>query len=807
MNKKFLSAILFGALMVTSTGTCVSCKDYDDEIDAINSELTTIKSTIAALQSKVDAGNYVTGVTKTAEGITFSFSNGSPVLVELQGTAGKDGSVVTVEDGFLCIDGEATEISASAVKIENGMWMALQADGTYASTGIPASGINVSGSEATGYIVTVYNEAGEATEIKLPTASSTLESIKVLGSKFVSPTQGEIHWGKAAANDKWTGPLGAIAKGQLLVGPINGVNVVVRPVAYDLSAQELSLVDNQGNVAPVKVTAVPTGSGWITEGRAVSKSGEYAINIAMNEDVTVDNIASAFTVKINGVAKNKLYALMINGKVVSEYSFNIDTKETPESGLGGISTGSHLKINGVEYSEYTNAKFAVDKSYRVSYATERQMADQYLSLSDAQKVKAELLGVTIDGMTVNVPKSAANGSVTVTLNVLDVAGKAHKTDFVMNFGTSSVDSEATLAATTYTLTEVAKYQYININVADVFKGLTAAEVEALSTTFSLAEAAYQENFLLKSLAGATYHVAKDGGVGAQVSLAEKVNAKTIAFIQIPVKADNIASDAKPGTYNLVLTLKNTAGNEFKKVTIPVTIALPTFSDLYVKSASGEWDGTTFNTTLMDGKKISLKNAFNAAEGYSLNNMVVAHAKVDDDMPAKAYTGVELTLVNPVKNGALRTSALTAQAAYYFYGLEEFEVASEIFTIGLHSQFEAPKLVYYVDGVAKDVATVGENNKIALLTTNDNGKQGLAIQYGKGEQAFFTGVKVDGVSIADTAAENQVAYALSIKDVATATVTKAANKDAQIVVSENKGTLVAKFTDVNGVVTTATIAFE
>ena len=31
MNKKFLSAILFGALMVTSTGTFVSCKDYDDD--------------------------------------------------------------------------------------------------------------------------------------------------------------------------------------------------------------------------------------------------------------------------------------------------------------------------------------------------------------------------------------------------------------------------------------------------------------------------------------------------------------------------------------------------------------------------------------------------------------------------------------------------------------------------------------------------------------------------------------------------------------------------------------------------------
>ena len=33
MNKKFLSAVLFGALMVSSTGTFVSCKDYDDDIE------------------------------------------------------------------------------------------------------------------------------------------------------------------------------------------------------------------------------------------------------------------------------------------------------------------------------------------------------------------------------------------------------------------------------------------------------------------------------------------------------------------------------------------------------------------------------------------------------------------------------------------------------------------------------------------------------------------------------------------------------------------------------------------------------
>ena len=43
MNKKFLSAILFGALMVSSTGTFVSCKDYDDDIDRIDKELSEVE--------------------------------------------------------------------------------------------------------------------------------------------------------------------------------------------------------------------------------------------------------------------------------------------------------------------------------------------------------------------------------------------------------------------------------------------------------------------------------------------------------------------------------------------------------------------------------------------------------------------------------------------------------------------------------------------------------------------------------------------------------------------------------------------
>ncbi len=53
MNKKFLSAILFGALMVTSTGTFVSCKDYDDDIAAVQEQVDASKSALAALETQL----------------------------------------------------------------------------------------------------------------------------------------------------------------------------------------------------------------------------------------------------------------------------------------------------------------------------------------------------------------------------------------------------------------------------------------------------------------------------------------------------------------------------------------------------------------------------------------------------------------------------------------------------------------------------------------------------------------------------------------------------------------------------------
>ena len=61
MRKKYLSALLFGALLVTSAGTFTSCKDYDDEIAGLQEQidqkasLEELQEQISTMKSDVDA--------------------------------------------------------------------------------------------------------------------------------------------------------------------------------------------------------------------------------------------------------------------------------------------------------------------------------------------------------------------------------------------------------------------------------------------------------------------------------------------------------------------------------------------------------------------------------------------------------------------------------------------------------------------------------------------------------------------------------------------------------------------------------
>ena len=111
MNKKFLSAILFGALMIGSTGTFTSCKDYDDDISNLQGQIDANKSAITELQSQINSGEWVAGVTSTADGIIVKLGNGKEYSITngkdgANGSNGADGQngispKITVADGYI----------------------------------------------------------------------------------------------------------------------------------------------------------------------------------------------------------------------------------------------------------------------------------------------------------------------------------------------------------------------------------------------------------------------------------------------------------------------------------------------------------------------------------------------------------------------------------------------------------------------------------------------------------------------------------------------------------------------------------
>ena len=124
MRKKYLSALLFGALLFASTGTFTSCKDYDDDIDNLQTQITENANAIAKLQELMGQGQFVTGVSKTGEGLVFTMSNGgsSITIPVVDGQDGADGTIITMDPTThnWIIDGVDTGICAQGQKGDKG---------------------------------------------------------------------------------------------------------------------------------------------------------------------------------------------------------------------------------------------------------------------------------------------------------------------------------------------------------------------------------------------------------------------------------------------------------------------------------------------------------------------------------------------------------------------------------------------------------------------------------------------------------------------------------------------------------------
>ena len=132
MKRKYFSALLMGALAIASTSTFTSCKDYDDDIKDLQTQIDANKSAIEQISKLIKDGCVITSVDKATSGVTVKLSNGDTFTINngkdgVDGTNGKDGvdgtpgTVWTIgKDGYWYCDGVKQNYKAVGEKGDKG---------------------------------------------------------------------------------------------------------------------------------------------------------------------------------------------------------------------------------------------------------------------------------------------------------------------------------------------------------------------------------------------------------------------------------------------------------------------------------------------------------------------------------------------------------------------------------------------------------------------------------------------------------------------------------------------------------------
>jgi hypothetical protein len=756
MNKKFLSAILFGALMVSLTGTFVSCKDYDDDIDEINKELTDLKSKLSDLESKANAGGaYVTKIESVDGGFKVSVSDGTSYNLTVASAAA--GSKVVIDDktgeisiddkatGWFATTGEGEEAVDMTPYVKDGYWYLYDKTAKeFVKSEYKAAG-NAYAVVANGICTLNIPDAdGKMQTIQLPTTSAA-----ITGVQFIDVTSGDVETDPAYAlnygvatkdNAKWDGPKGAITKDQLLVGTIEPLTLQVYPSSADLSNADIKLVGSDGTVAPVKVTATPF-EGVIT--KAASANGLWNLNIRPDETVTDKTIADAFKAETDNYA----YALQINGNILTGYASEVTPTDQASS-----ATATSLQADDVKYNteELSSAKVPFGETVTLEFDGTKAY-DAYLTPKSASEL--ELAGVTIDGKTMSFTSTekAAGKTVEFTVNFVNFKGETGTAfDITVNFEGATVDPEAPVAAVKYTATDGVKP--IIIDLGTTFTSLsaqTATALAAVTPTWNVISIDGKAVTADQSTANGKFAFAMtqvkyysdlkaDGTPKTEVTAIN--TADNLKKVKYAVFAhSDYQTTVAPGAYVLNMKFADASGNELKKVVAPVTISVPTFTDLFTKVTS-VWnaDKTVLNALLVGStsadvaKQYVMTNAFKSVEnsGADWNNLTLTPKQMSisgtpTEVATYTVSGSILEMADDLldANGAVRGN-VTVDGTYLVGNKAGLKVEVPAFAVNFMSPFNDAVLNFYKGGKVADlnVAIASDGKGTIAKVAGDAGKE-------------------------------------------------------------------------------------
>lgn len=771
MNKKYLSVILFGALMLGSTGTFTSCKDYDDDINNLQEQVDGIKADLEALQAQVDAGKYVTNITKKGDGIVITWNDNSTSTIET--IKGDKGDKVTIEidetsknwiidgvDTGICAEGkdgaagqpgaagnDGVNAKSPSISETTGNWVVYEWNEETQQYDATDTGISAKGAQA--YVVDMGNyyelnvaadKAGSTyTTVKLPKTPTTITEVEILGQiqKEANGSYSMINaWNEATINYSftivddnilsaaaaWNKEAGVkkLVKGQALSTLTNSDLLIrVAPAALDASQFSFKMVNSQLSEAPITLGTPKAFTGLLTRADA-SANGLWTVSASANEGETYKDDA-AYIAKFEVGSKSIAYALQEAEGFTSTY--NLAFKNVPVDMDANVEA-----LNGISVATEP-VEVPVGQTLTFTFDAPVYVYDAHVDIADATILR---WGITdINGVSFKVGKLADEITTTtfdVTVHYVTLNGEV-KTDVITVKPTQTLADVTTLAS-----------QNIKIQpYATPSKNTTTYDLtpmfDALGTNGTTLWKAD-----VKSVVEATYQVSAQTGKATQISDAitysfDKTTLKDITKVTIDANVAAQTAYSLTDSYYKELTFKDDNGEVLNVVRVPFTLSIPALSNFLVKEQV-VFGGTSNGKAYMNyedyeayssQKAYAFTHAFNKFDNVFANSSTIKFAISTD----QKINNVAITSYAKLVDADKKTVAviLTDDKAYHtpiqiviseakylgIYAYDKDERAANAFTLDVMSPIEQGNVVA---ANATGVSVVATDNGTALVKESD-----------------------------------------------------------------------------------------
>ena len=438
MNKKFLSAILFGALMVSSTGTFVSCKDYDDDIDNLQEQINKLAtkedmtSQIATLQAALDAAKTEAAAAKASAEQAVAKANSAESTATEAEKAAAQAALDAANAKAEAIKAAQDEVAKVKAELEAAIDSKFEAEKEALAKTI---------SELT---ETVTKLTGLTTDMITSIDLQTAEGFT---------TQLDLNYYQIADNKTWGGKTSytfgkdmegsfTVSAGEIFANPAS-LLVSVAPANAALPAEILSIVDSEGTSINDYINLTSSSyTDKLYKGARAASNGLYTVTAELKKDA--DKKAFAKLLDDGKTTSDKKYvafavaATKENRTVTSTYdvmiqsttnsitkAIEIDTRSTIKSSIA--EEGTLKKWNGYnggkpETTATPNYEYCypvVDgEAFTIKVASK---ADAVATETATSKVLASYVVVDIDNGALSTTDKAAIKSLTITGDVNKVS--------------------------------------------------------------------------------------------------------------------------------------------------------------------------------------------------------------------------------------------------------------------------------------------------------------------------------------------------------------------------------------------------